>query len=500
MRSSCVAGALRGAVVAHHSSSPTCAAARLYTSNFGKANADAEPTDAEQTSDNSDEQSRWPSSYALSQPPQRYRRRSSDPQTLRERADFRRDHKYAKHRPLPDVPWRELKTKTYLDDAERLYGRKETWHTVKDAALREKLVAILQDYLRDTLAAARLEARDARKYAFLCSTAAKHYRAHVSSGAFGLREGLQEWARGVVAGRAPFSSAAKLSTSSSTSSDAGDDDAGAEGTTQGTGDSLAPSHAASVDKHNGNSAALSPSQEDLKAAQFREERRLRGAEASLIHTVAMENLPDADLRHSPHSAFPFLRQRAVENKATLDPSLVDWTAKYFSEDDASTFAEPPRLRAGMVEDEEESAPDLEAARDSHQGGGASSSGACNAAKGRQSTGFAPLSPSTHRPVSIHARHRLQRPLRDHENRHRATFDAEGIYYKVRRQSEVEERAPKPQEVKASDLEAPGRRPDVVKVPWSVAAKAKAQSYSSDTLRAKERLIRLTRGEDPDTIP
>ena len=101
---------------------------------------------------------------------------------------------------------------------------------------------------------------------------------------------------------------------------------------------------------------------------------------------------------------------------------------------------------------------------------------------------------------MHARHRLQRTLRDHENRHRATFDAEGIYYKVRRQSEADERAPKPQAVKASELEPAGRRSEVVKVPWSVAAKAKAQGYSSETLRAKERLIRLTRGEDPETIP
>ncbi|KAG5474986.1 hypothetical protein CUR178_04436 [Leishmania enriettii] len=501
MRSPCIAVALRSAVVAQHSSSVTYAAARVHTSNFRKAKADAELPDAERASESSDEQSRQSLSSAQSKPPPRYRRRSSDPQTPRERADFRRDHKYAKHRPLPDAPWRQLKTKTYLDDAERLYGRKETWHTVEDTALREKLVAILQDYLRDTLAAARLEAKDARRYAFLCSTAAKQYRAHVSSGAFGLPEGLQEWARGVVAGRAPFSPAEKSSTSLSASSDVDDGDACAEGSSQETEASFASSHAASIDKHHSSSAALSLSREEGDAAQFRDERCRRGAEVHLAHTVAMADLPDADSRYSPHSAFPFLRQRAVENKATLDPSLVDWTAKYFSEDDASTFAEPPRLRAGMVEDEEESSPAGEAARDGQQGVGASSPGICDAAKGGRTSGFAPpTSASAHRPVSSHARHRLQRTLRDHENRHRATFDAEGIYYKVRRQSEVEERAPKPQEVRASDLEAPGRRPDVVKVPWGVAAKAKAQGYSNDTLRAKERLIRLIRGEAPETIP
>ncbi|CAG9577184.1 conserved hypothetical protein [Leishmania major strain Friedlin] len=502
MRSSCATGALLNAVIAQHSSSSTNATARLYTSNFGKAKADAEPLDAEQPSDHSDRASKGPlSSSAPSQPPQRYRRRSSDPQTPRERADFRRDYKYAKHRPLPDAPWRQLKTKTYLDDAERLYGRKETWHTVEDATLREKLVAILQDYLRDTLAAARLEAKDARKYAFLCSTAAKHYRAHVSSGAFGLPEGLQEWARGVVAGRASSPSTSKSSTTLSTTPEMEEGDAHAEGVSQGAGASFVPSHTAAADEHHGDSAAASPSQEEHDAARFREERRRRGAEANLANTVAMAGLPDADSRHSPHSAFPFLRQRAVEKETTLDPSLVDWTAKYFSEDDASTFAEPPRLRAGMLEDEEGTVSDREATGDGRQEEGASPLGILGAAKGRRPSGFAPpMLPVAHRSASMHARHRLGRTLRDHENRHRATFDAEGIYYKVRRQSEVEERAPKPQQVRASDLEPLGRQVDVVKVPWSVAAKAKAQGYSSDTLRAKERLIRLTRGEDPETIP
>ncbi|CAM39616.1 conserved hypothetical protein [Leishmania braziliensis MHOM/BR/75/M2904] len=501
MRSSCIISALLRTLIAHYSSSPTYTAARLYTSNFGKAKADADLLDAEQPSVDSNVASVWPlSSTTPSQPSQRYRRRSSDPQTPRERADFRRDHKYAKHRPLPDAPWRQLKTKTYLDDAERLYGRKETWHTVEDAALREKLVAILQDYLRDTLAAARLESKDARKYAFLCSTAARHYRAHVSSGAFGLPEGLQEWARKVLARRASTTTT-KSSTALSTSLDVQEGDADADEKLRETGVASTPWHAAAADKHHGNSASSFHSEEENAAAQFREARQRRGAEANLAHTVATADLPDADSRHSPHSAFPFLRQRALENEATLDPSLVDWTAKYFAEDDARTFAEPPRLRAGMVQSEEGSVSDYEATEDGPKERGTSPLGILGATKDRGPSDFAPpASTVAHRPVSLHARHRLQRTLRDHENRHRATFDAEGIYYKVRRQSDVEECAPKPQQVKASDLEAPGRRPDVVKVPWSVAAKAKAQGYSSDTLRAKERLIRLTRGEDPETIP
>ncbi|KAL7709299.1 hypothetical protein N2W54_007841 [Lotmaria passim] len=435
-------------------------------------------------------------SSSSSSAPQRYRRRSSDPQTLREKADFRRDYKFAKHRPLPDAPWRQLKTKTYLDDAERLYGRKETWAAVDDAVLREKLVAILQDYLSDTLAAARLEAREARKYHHLCSMAAKQYRAHVTSGAFGMADEMQAWAQDVLRGHLAASSADAAVGEASVNVAAVDSSSATAG----------PSSAALNDGEGPtlSSSSAAAGSDDSAAMELREARRRRGERAVLAHTAAMADLPDADARHTPQSAFPFLRRRAVEDEATLDPSLVDWTAKYFPEDDARTFAEPPRLRTHARSDDGGAA----TAPAGDDGDGDVTQSAAQAGSG---PGFgdvqgadafvSPSSPAAPRRLrSMHARHRLQRTLRDHENRHRATFDAEGIYYKVRRQSEADERAPKPQAVKASELEPAGRRSEVVKVPWSVAAKAKAQGYSSETLRAKERLIRLTRGEDPETIP
>lgn len=472
------------------------AATRRYTSNFGKSSAEVQAVDAAlQASSSAAAGSSSPLSHAAATaaPSPRYRRRSSDPQTPRERADFRRDHKYAKYRPLPDAPWRQLKTKTYLDDAERLYGRKETWHTVEDATVREKLVAILQDYLRDTLAAARLEAKDAKKYAFLCSTAATHYRAHVSSAAFGLPEGLQEWAHGILAGRAAEAAEAGREAAAVETETPAEAGIGEASSTDGVAG--APGSAAT--------AAASPplNKADEEAAAFREERRRRGAAASLAHSAAVADLPETDTRRSPQSAFPFLRQRAVENEATLDPSLVDWTAKYFPEDDASTFAEPPRLRAGMMDGEDGSGGGTKKEGTGPQAGSTGTRRGLGFARGGHSPGTEPSdSPRSRRSASVHARHRLHRTLSEHEDRHRATFDAEGIYFKVRRQGEAEERAPKPQQVRASELEAPGRRPDVIKVPWSVAARAKAHGYASETLRAKERLIRLTRGEDPETIP
>lgn len=393
--------------------------------------------------------------------------------------NFRRDHKYAKLRPISDVPWRQLKTKSYMDDAERLYGRRETWSSITDSVLREKLVALLQDYLRDTLAAARLEAREARKYRDLCDTAARQYRSHVLSGAFGLPDVLQAWAKEVAHWRrtttvASVSSSSPLEAALSRKPHIPMLDDGSE----------QPNPTSSLDAGYSTDTKTEPlSKEDADAEEFRAERRRRGAEAVLFHTPAVMDLPDADKKkQSQVSSFPFLRQRAVEDETTLDPSLVDWTAKYFPDDDQRTFAQPPRLRRAA-----------DGAEGSTEGDSVSS-----ANDSQLPSNGAVL--NTGRQPSLHARHRLMRSLHDHDNRHRATFDADGIFYVVKRQGDHAERAPKPREVKASDLQAPGKQPEVVKVPWDVASKAKAQGYTSDILRAKERLIRLSRGEDPKTIP
>ncbi|CAD2218982.1 hypothetical protein ADEAN_000647500 [Angomonas deanei] len=67
--------------------------------------------------------------------------------------------------------------------------------------------------------------------------------------------------------------------------------------------------------------------------------------------------------------------------------------------------------------------------------------------------------------------------------------------------EENDRTPRPRQVKGSELDDTLRKKrGVVKVPWNVAAKAQEQGYSTDILRSKEQLIRLSRGEDPRTIP
>ncbi|KAH8616131.1 hypothetical protein ERJ75_000508600 [Trypanosoma vivax] len=75
-----------------------------------------------------------------------------------------------------------------------------------------------------------------------------------------------------------------------------------------------------------------------------------------------------------------------------------------------------------------------------------------------------------------ARRRLQRSLRLHEDTKRPTFDAEGAFYRVHRQGDGEERAPKPQPVRGSDV-LTERDGEVVKVPWDTVTKAKELGYS-----------------------
>ena len=63
-------------------------------------------------------------------------------------ADF---HSRARTRPIPQVPWLQDTKRTYLDDAERIFGRKEGWHLHPDADTRRKLLKILTAFIRDSV-------------------------------------------------------------------------------------------------------------------------------------------------------------------------------------------------------------------------------------------------------------------------------------------------------------------------------------------------------------
>nr|CCC53381.1 conserved hypothetical protein [Trypanosoma vivax Y486] len=388
---------------------------------------------------------------------QPYRRRSSDPQTVREKGNFKRDMRFSKYRPLPSVPWLQEKTRTYMDDAERLYGRKETWYRIKEDVVREKLASLLQDYLRDAIKVTRLEMRDALKYKRLCTQMEAQYRAHVSSGLVS-----PQTVRAYVSSNFDYGS-------NSTCGTAPLSDSHATGAFQERRDNEHETHLNDASERDASSSGES------LGDKMRLKKPLIVGEGPVLHsTAATMDLTKKEERVKPYSAFPFLRQRALENEASLDPSLVHWTAKYFPGDDEGTFASPPKLRSDADLDDQERGEE-----DTHT------------AARRAADSMSLPKPS--------ARRRLQRSLRLHEDTKRPTFDAEGAFYRVHRQGDGEERAPKPQPVRGSDV-LTERDGEVVKVPWDTVTKAKELGYSPDILRAKERLVRLTRGEDPKTIP
>ena len=81
-----------------------------------------------------------------------------------ERIDHRRDREYGQYRSLPDVPWTALKEKTFLDEAERKYGRKETWHAHPDPQVRLQLVRVLKAFLDKSLTKANEKYKLAKHY------------------------------------------------------------------------------------------------------------------------------------------------------------------------------------------------------------------------------------------------------------------------------------------------------------------------------------------------
>ena len=176
--------------------------------------------------------------------------------------------------------------------------------------------------------------------------------------------------------------------------------------------------------------------------------------------------------HAEYSAFPFLRQRAIEGSASLDPSLVDWAARHFPADDEKTFAAPPLPRGS---DDEAAASALVSA---------DRPGASISTKQAKS-----------RPPGLTA------SLDEVMGATDVVADARGVYYSVRpftdrdEASYGEQKLRKPRKARGGV----GASPFVRKVRWETVEMAKQQRKTPDVHRAKERLVRLTRGEDPQGI-
>lgn len=86
---------------------------------------------------------------------------------------------------------------------------------------------------------------------------------------------------------------------------------------------------------------------------------------------------------------------------------------------------------------------------------------------------------------------LRRPLRKHLTKSRPTFDAEGVFFAVR------PNATRLREVRPSLLREGAT--DVVKVDWPT-VRAAMRGKGIARAKARERMLRLCRGEDPETMP
>ena len=335
-----------------------------------------------------------------------------------------------------------MKDKTFLDEAERKYGRKETWHMHPDPQVRMQLVRILKSYIDRTLHLANERFVKAEKAEAKLGQAKSLFRTRVHA-ALANPQVLRAWAQSVqedVRGATKPSSAR-------------DDD----------------EESSSVN-HPGSARRISSDIRDERSVDSAaEERRRRGEAAVLDGSVAVADEPF----RAPYSEFPFLRQRALEGAGTLDASLVDWTAKHFPTDNAKTFAAPPVPRASGGEEDDDKIADTP-----------------------PSVAQANL---THSKDRRHSRHSLTVPLDEVIGTQDVVADQSGVFYKVKPFAEHEEEVHGDRPLRAPKKARSGYVGPVRKVDWETVETARKTAKTPDVHRARERLFRITRGEDPSGV-
>lgn len=403
-------------------------------------------------------------------------RKLSDVQSRKEKALFQRDHSYTKRKPLiTTYPWHQLKTKSYLDDAERHYGRKETWAVAyKDNPERlADLTMLMTDYINDLLAQSKMAHNRAVRLRSRCIKQQMQFQSYVIAGASNPAV-LRAWAA-EEALKHP--------------NDAND-------TAEEPSTTRPPLNAVSsgelVDE------PVASKEEEERRELHRRERYERGLNAQLTSSsAALDGMTQRDQRFAGYSAYPFLRQRAVSpaDSHTLDPSLVDWSAKYFPDDDHATFVPPRALQQAAATARGTGAPEQMQLSDSETV--ARSEGA-----GRQGSNSTKSPKQRRHPTAGTTRARLGATLKTHLETRRPTFDGEGTFYHVRQNGldgdVASGRAAKPtKQMKSS--EALGKGQAVVRVDWDTVTKAHSTRKTPEVHRARERLIRLTRGEDPTSF-
>lgn len=436
---------------------------------------------------------------------------------------LRKDYfKFGKSRPLPQVPWLQDTRRTYLDDAERMFGRKEQWQNA-DHDTRMKLIVILREAIQDTVKSSNELSVHTRERERKLGRLAKEYASFVVAGAEDPTV-LKGWRR-------PKSAADILQE---------------EEEAEQTDISSLREYAAS------RSSSSPPQHQDDKDAEEIDAHvdsvRQGMLNGHLGDGAATEGLNRASLRSTlpgsqrPYSQFPFLRKRVMDDAESLDPSLVDWTKQYFPNDDEETFALPPSLlKSPLPNDDDIDSKDVNDLR------------AAQAVEAKQRG--EELSPRDRQLVAADGRRRRRRgvgraaltqSLSQKVNSRMSVFDAEGVHY--RRVVDIARADPSPGGA-AVDAEGIPRtqRPRVLRMRRATdvreafldkryhggthgGRRAREEAFSAETLagdkatrvdwnsvsaqrggaqgfrgrgpqwhRANERLIRMTRGESGDRL-
>lgn len=436
------------------------------------------------------------------------------------RMRHQRDRAYSQRRPLPTVPWLQLRSKTYLDDAERLYGRKETWPQIQDPQLRMRLRKVLLEYLEAVTEQTFTEARDARRMQRRCRQLQEEYRGYIAAG-LANPQILRTW-------ELPRWLLEKQDTDEQrTTTQASSTMLGASSSSS----SSIPHEGEKDEDHAGEGMdRITEEDDEERNQQFREQREARLARRGADLTQANDEVPEKERRPKQYSSFPFLRQRAIDRSSTLDSSLVDWTAKYFPDDDYSTFKERAAPSSSSLCVGEEGA-ESEGGAPGEKDGAAAQEQRAAMARRRVTDRLQLLQQRNNDPLTTAAGHpkrskkqkpmdRLRVTFAQHQDANRAVFDGQGLFYRKKSldgmlmqqqdgammESPTSlEKMPKP--IRASRTEQPRRSGQqhhhaddgVVRVDWNTVMTAQRSRKTPRVHEAREKLVRLGRGENPQTI-
>eukprot|EP00758_Cryptobia_borreli_P002584 Tbor_TRINITY_DN3139_c0_g1::TRINITY_DN3139_c0_g1_i1::g.14699::m.14699 len=302
--------------------------------------------------------------------------------------------------PLPQVPWLQDSKKTYLDDAERAFGRKEDWHRIPDHGARIRLILLLKEFITDTVKSTndiRRQTLNERrsKLGRLTSEFASYmvigaedpsllrkWRVPLSAAEIikqeeeedmkpyiaerELREMSLKRRQEMEADQSPTDGASDTFVSPHASNDISIlNNSSSESRVGSTGGSIGgDALAATTTAHIGHNTDINtrPIMDSLKGLPATQDMDIDASMEAIspnipisvlqaqafnekgVHQPYRQGITEKSVSSEPYyHQYPFLRKRAQEDRDTLDPSLVDWTQAYFPTDAPDSFNVPREI-------------------------------------------------------------------------------------------------------------------------------------------------------------